>query len=70
MSQDYPSYPNIETQCEVRQSWTITSPQLPGVTHVITSVISGGMPSDRARYYAADMADKVAKLVDWGGGGS
>ena len=67
---DYPTYPNITTHCEVRQVWTITSPELPGVVHTVTSVIAGGMPSQRARDYAADVAIKVAQLADWGGGGS
>ena len=60
-------YPDIETHCEARQVWTITSPQLPGVVHTITSVITNGMPSQRARDYAADVAAKVATLKDWGG---
>jgi hypothetical protein len=66
----YGNNTQIQVHCEVRQEWTMTSPQLPGVSHRITSVISGPMPSERARYYAADVAAKVAQLADWGGGGS
>jgi hypothetical protein len=65
---DYSSN-DIHVYCEVKQTWIMTSPDLPGVTHQITSEITGQMPSERARFYAADMADKVAKLEDWGGGG-
>lgn len=59
---------NIETNCDVEQRWEITSPQVPGAKHVITSTIVG-LPSERARIYAADMADKVRELKDWGGSG-
>jgi hypothetical protein len=61
-------YATISTVVAVKQTWCITSPELPGGMHRITSEIEG-LPSDRGRFYAADMAKKVAKLADWGGGG-
>lgn len=62
----YPSNDPIETRVTVKQIWCITSPQIPGGMHRITSEIEG-LPSERGRYYAADMAAKVAQLADWGG---
>ena len=63
----YPSNSPIETTCTVKQTWRIESPQISGAMHCITSEIIG-LPSHRARTYAADMAAKVRDLLDWGSG--
>lgn len=69
------SYPNnqIETYCETTQEWRITSPQYPGTMHCIESRFVNDptkgemLPSPVVREYAADVARKVANLIDWGG---
>ena len=74
MSNGYPNN-EVETYCEGRQEWKITSPQYPGTTHTITSMFCNDgegrkLPSPVVRRYMEDVAKKMADLVDWGAGGS
>lgn len=69
----YPSNGDIETYCEGRQEWRITSPQYPGTMHCLESrfvndASKGEMlPSPIVRSYMADVAKQVERMVDWGG---
>lgn len=69
----YPSNNGIETYCEGRQEWCITSPQYPGTMHRIKSEFvndptKGAMlPSPVVRQYMADIATVIASAPDWGG---
>ena len=70
----YPNNVPIETYCEGRQEWCITSPQFPGTMHRIKSEFvndeakGARLPSPLVRKYMANVAKQVEDMDDWGSG--
>ena len=60
---------NLGDKPRVKVVATLTSEQLPGWEHEVTSSCVG-MPASEAIEYSVDWLAKVAVMQNWGGGGS